>query len=148
MALDVVIDRDSDVSAWGQIVRAIRNRIARGRFWKDEHLPSHRQLADDLGVAPATVKRAYDALKKQGFVWTAHGSGTTVSLPKVRRAEARRQIAPVVRRLIDDARLLGLSEEQLQELVSDAFDAANVEHRRNRDARRAWERAQGLIPEP
>ena len=62
-----------------QIHDQIRGLVATGRLAADERLPSVRQLAKDLGVAPGTVAKAYRALEAEGFLVTRTGSGTRVS---------------------------------------------------------------------
>jgi GntR family transcriptional regulator len=62
-----------------QIHDQIRGLIAAGALAADERLPSVRQLAKDLGVAPGTVAKAYKALESEGYVRTRTGGGTRVS---------------------------------------------------------------------
>ncbi len=62
-----------------QIHDQIRGLVATGLLAADERLPSVRQLAKDLGVAPGTVAKAYRALEAAGFLISRTGSGTRVS---------------------------------------------------------------------
>nr|WP_293697380.1 GntR family transcriptional regulator [uncultured Agrococcus sp.] len=62
-----------------QIYNQVRGLISTGRLLADERLPSVRQLASDLGVAPGTVARAYRALEADGLVKSRTGAGTRVS---------------------------------------------------------------------
>ena len=62
-----------------QIRDQIRGLIASGRLAADERLPSVRQLAKDLGVAPGTVAKAYKALEAEGYLTARTGGGTRVS---------------------------------------------------------------------
>lgn len=62
-----------------QIHDQIRGLIATGILPADQRLPSVRQLAGDLGVAPGTVAKAYRALENEGFLVSRIGSGTRVS---------------------------------------------------------------------
>lgn len=62
-----------------QIRDQIRGLITTGRLAADQRLPSVRQLASDLGVAPGTVAKAYRALEGEGFLATGVGVGTRVS---------------------------------------------------------------------
>ena len=61
-----------------QIHDQIRGLVATGLLAADERLPSVRQLAKDLGVAPGTVAKSYRALEAGGFLVTRTGSGTRV----------------------------------------------------------------------
>lgn len=62
-----------------QIHDQIHGLVATGRMAADERLPSVRQLAKDLGVAPGTVAKAYRGLEAEGLLVTRTGSGTRVS---------------------------------------------------------------------
>lgn len=62
-----------------QIRDQIRGLIASGRLAAAERLPSVRQLAKDLDVAPGTVAKAYKALETEGYLTARTGGGTRVS---------------------------------------------------------------------
>ncbi|WP_461474148.1 GntR family transcriptional regulator [Microbacterium sp. HJ5] len=62
-----------------QIRDQIRGLIAARQLAADDRLPSVRQLARDLGVAPGTVAKAYRALEIEGVLTTRTGAGTRVS---------------------------------------------------------------------
>ncbi|MGO3884953.1 MAG: GntR family transcriptional regulator [Mycetocola sp.] len=62
-----------------QICDQIRGLITTGALAADQRLPSVRQLASDLGIAPGTVAKAYRTLEEEGALVTRIGSGTRVS---------------------------------------------------------------------
>ncbi|MGN8552112.1 UNVERIFIED_CONTAM: GntR family transcriptional regulator [Microbacterium sp. SLM126] len=62
-----------------QIRDQIRGLIGARQLAADDRLPSVRQLARDLGVAPGTVAKAYRALEIEGILTTRTGAGTRVS---------------------------------------------------------------------
>ena len=62
-----------------QVHSQLRGLITTGRLAADERLPSVRQLASDLGIAPGTVAKAYRHLEQDGLVTSRRGSGTRVS---------------------------------------------------------------------
>lgn len=61
-----------------QVREQIRGLIATGQLAAGERLPSVRQLAHDLGIAPRTVAKAYKALQSEGVLETRTGGGTRV----------------------------------------------------------------------
>lgn len=61
-----------------QIREQIRGLVTTGSLAAGERLPSVRQLAHDLSVAPRTVAKAYKALENEGIVVTRTGGGTRV----------------------------------------------------------------------
>ncbi len=64
---------------YASIAASIIDGIARRCLNAGEKLPPHRELAHRLGVAVATVSRAYTQLEKQGFVVSHVGRGTFVA---------------------------------------------------------------------
>ncbi|MEV1130532.1 GntR family transcriptional regulator [Agromyces sp. NPDC049794] len=62
-----------------QIYQQLRGLILAGRLAPGERLPTVRQLARDIGVAPGTVARAYKQLEAESFVRTRSRGGTTVN---------------------------------------------------------------------
>lgn len=61
-----------------QIQDQIRGLITTGILPAGQRLPSVRQLAGDLGVAPGTVAKAYKSLEAEGVLVSRIGSGTRV----------------------------------------------------------------------
>jgi GntR family transcriptional regulator len=115
------IDARSATPLYAQIAERLRLGIATGTFGTAEALPSVRQLATELRVNPATIVQAYRDLEEQGFVEIRHGAGTFVrELAPGRRARERAQQATaLVRKLLADARRLGVSLAEVQRAIED-----------------------------
>lgn len=62
------------------IVEAVIDAIAARTLVPGQKLPPQRHLAQDIGVAVATVSRAYSELEAQGFTTSHVGRGTFISL--------------------------------------------------------------------
>ncbi len=77
MILDV--DTASAVPPYEQIRAQLTSSITSGTLPKGTRLPSIRQLAGDLGLAPGTVARAYRELEHAGLVVTRGRHGTRVT---------------------------------------------------------------------
>jgi len=75
----VQLDDGSDRTIYEQIVAQVQEAIATGRLQPGERLPTVRELADQLGIAPGTVGRAYSELERQGTVVTQGARGTRVA---------------------------------------------------------------------
>lgn len=60
------------------IARLIAEQIRNGHYQPGDRLPPHRGLADKLGVAVATVSRAYNELSRIGLTSGEIGRGTFV----------------------------------------------------------------------
>ena len=77
--LDFGIDRRDSDTFQSQIAKQIREQVLQGRLKPRARLPSSRALAEQLGVARATVVEAYEQLSGEGYVETRLGSGTAIA---------------------------------------------------------------------
>jgi GntR family transcriptional regulator len=102
-----------------QIMRQVIDAIAGGRLAVGSQLPSHRELAQTLVVAPLTVKKAYDELERAGYVRMQRGQGSFVTGgPELDAAARLERLRPQVQRLVSDAAVLGAGQRDLIGLVS------------------------------
>jgi GntR family transcriptional regulator/MocR family aminotransferase len=79
MRAAIAIDVESETPIHRQIYDAWRRGILTGRFRKGDRVPSSRELAGALRISRSTVTQAYEQLFAEGYLETAHGSGTYVS---------------------------------------------------------------------
>jgi DNA-binding FadR family transcriptional regulator len=59
----------------------LRAFIHEGGFASGGKLPPERQLTEELGMSRATVRKALDALERDGLIWRHVGKGTFVADP-------------------------------------------------------------------
>lgn len=71
---------------YARIADALERDVRSGVLVSGSQLPTHRQLALDLGITPVTVTRAYAEAARRGLVESSTGRGTFVRA--ARRAEA------------------------------------------------------------
>jgi DNA-binding transcriptional regulator YhcF (GntR family) len=95
----ITVDPQSPTPPFEQIRIAIRQLVATGALPVGARLPTVRQLAADLGIAPGTVGRAFRELELEGIIESRGRHGTHVkSAPRRPQAAAER-----VRRIRDAA---------------------------------------------
>lgn len=70
---------DPDLAPFQQIMDQFRSLIERGELRAGDTVPTVRQLAGDLGVAPNTVARAYAELQEEGLLISSGRRGTHVA---------------------------------------------------------------------
>jgi DNA-binding transcriptional regulator YhcF (GntR family) len=70
---------DPDLAPFQQIMDQFRSLIEGGELRAGDTLPTVRQLAGDLGVAPNTVARAYAELQEEGLITSNGRRGTRVA---------------------------------------------------------------------
>src|SRR5580698_1295962 len=120
--MDLLINPSGEVPIYRQIMRQITEAIAGGRLKPGDRLASHRELSEQLVIAPLTVKKAYDELEALGYIETQRGRGTFVSasLPELDRENRTGQLQQSARRLLAQAYLAGLSLADVVKLMKDA----------------------------
>jgi GntR family transcriptional regulator len=77
--LYVLVDPELEIPPYQQVVAQIRAAIERGDLTPESALPTVRQLAGDLGIAPNTVARAYGELQADGWLVGDGRRGTRVA---------------------------------------------------------------------
>lgn len=79
MGLDINLDYQSRIPIYEQIVNNIEKYVAVGILREKSQIPSIRELANNLGINPNTVKKAYDILENRGVIMTISTKGTFIS---------------------------------------------------------------------
>lgn len=88
----VSVDPSSPVPPFAQIRTAIRQLVVTGIMPVGTRLPTVRQLASDLGLAPGTVVRAFRELEAEGIIESRRRLGTHIKgLPSPPNAAERRR---------------------------------------------------------
>ena len=62
-----------------QAIAALRAFIDEGSYGPGDRLPAERELMSDLGMSRATLRKALDALEREGVIWRHVGKGTFIS---------------------------------------------------------------------
>lgn len=117
--MNIIINHSSMVPIYEQIVDVVKTQIRKGELKEDENLPSARMLAKELKISALTVKKAYDALKEEGFAITIHGKGTyiTAANTELLLEEQKKEIEADLEKAVFKARRCGISDEELKNLL-------------------------------
>jgi DNA-binding transcriptional regulator YhcF (GntR family) len=119
--MEFFVDRELPVPLRTQLHGLIEYGIACGELTPGETLPSVRELAEKIGVAPMTVSQVYADLKAAGLIDAKPGSGTFVTDSLQSRLAGRADASGLHRhidQLIDESRALGIRPAELVSLVS------------------------------
>ena len=126
--MQLLIHPADELPIYRQIMRQITEAIAVGRLKPGEKLPSHRDLSEQLVIAPLTVKKAYDELELLGFLETQRGRGTFVCarLPQPNHAIQLEQVHDAARKFLTQAYLAGLRYPDLLRILEQADQALSA----------------------
>jgi len=84
---EIRLDPKSPTPLYLQLAESIRNLIAEGRIRTGDALPSERELSQTSGISRVTVRKAIDALFREGLLSRRHGSGTYIA-PRIEQPAA------------------------------------------------------------
>src|SRR4030088_1744074 len=115
--------RDGDPApVYVQIERRIRMGVADGTLQPGDHLPSVRHLAQELGLSPNTVGRAYANLSREGVISARAGGGSEIAArerlnqPALLRTRSER-LRALARQMAVRGLALGLEPDEIAEAV-------------------------------
>ncbi|WPB90299.1 GntR family transcriptional regulator [Streptomyces malaysiensis] len=108
------VDPGSAVPLADQIAASVRGAIADGTVRPGDRLPAARALGGSLGVNVHTVLRGYQRLREEGLIELRRGRGAVVTGDQ---PTARARLLEGVQGLVEQARALGLSDEEVLTLV-------------------------------
>ena len=97
-----------------QVKDGLRKLVISGAIAPDEKLPSVRSLASSLAINPNTIQRAYEALEREGYVYTVAGRGTFAAPQSDVGAERRGKLLADFAEAARELLYLGVSPNQLK----------------------------------
>lgn len=131
----IVVDAQSGVPAYRQIMDQIRFHVASGMLSPGDELPSTRALSAELGLNPMTISKAYSYLEHEGVVERRPGRPLVVSglglkdIQQTRIGQLREALAPAA----TAARQLGIGSEEaarvLRSLIEEEGGAEQEDER-------------------
>lgn len=122
------VDTTDPTPPYEQLRRQLAALIGSGVLSGGDRLPPLRQLAADLGLAVGTVARTYRELESAGLVTSRRGGGTRVSTGASPSAlQRQRTLREHAEALVHQARLMGLSDEDVRQAVTDVLQPGRPE---------------------
>ena len=127
----LTVNHQSPVPPYEQIGTQIRALITSGQLLPGNRLPSVRQLAGDLAVAPNTVVRAYSELEREGWVQTLARQRVQIALhpPTITADERRRKLQELVSQILIAAHQWGFTPEEIHKEMNRQMASGMVQHR-------------------
>ena len=102
-----------------QVKDGLRRLVVTGAMQPGDKLPSVRSLASSLAINPNTIQRAYEALEREGYLYSVAGKGSFVAerndVDENRRKELLKQFEAAAAELM----FLGLSAQELSKRLDE-----------------------------
>jgi len=117
--MDIIISNSTGEPIYEQITAQIKAMIMSGELKEGDALPSMRNLAAALRISVITTKRAYEDLERDGFIesYTGKGSFVKAQNKEFLKEENLRQIESLFMEAKEKARLAGISDKELKEML-------------------------------
>lgn len=118
----MTINFDSDVPIYIQIAEGIEDAILSGAFPEETQIPSTTEISVGYKINPATVLKGVTLLVDEGILYKKRGVGMFVSPGAAARVLEKRRRSfydQYVVRLLSEARKLGISKDQLIDMIQE-----------------------------
>lgn len=115
--MKIQISNQSKDPIYIQIYQQIRDQIADNSLVKDTKLPSIRSFALDLSVSVITVKRAYEDLERDGYIYSIPGKGSYVRdlNSNILKEKYLEEILTHLEEVAKLADIVGINEKQIMD---------------------------------
>ena len=119
------IDNRSRVPIHQQLQAQIVRYVSLGVWLPDQ--PAVRAMAQQLGINPNTVQKAYAALEMNGVLYTVAGRGAFISPEEDQLSQFKKLAADRFAAAVQAAADAGLTRQELEQIVEEQME------RRDRD---------------
>lgn len=123
----IILDYKDRRPIYEQVAEKLEELMLLGVLGENEPLPSVRSLAMELSINPNTIQRAYAELERQGYIYTVKGNGSFVAENSVMKEKRKKDLLIQVSEVIDEAIRLGISGEEIKNMVEIQYQAAEKE---------------------
>ncbi len=109
---------DHDRPIYTQIIEQIKLFIASGEYSAGDKLPSVREMAQEAGVNPNTMQRAFAELESEGLVFANRTSGRFITEDTDMVQNLKDELASeAVKAFLDSMKRIGYSKEKTIDLI-------------------------------
>ncbi|MDD3126469.1 MAG: GntR family transcriptional regulator [Candidatus Izemoplasmatales bacterium] len=123
VGMNIVVSSTSELPIYQQIYDQISRMIVCGELPNNYCLPAIRTVAKELRISVITIKRAWEELERDGFIYTKAGKGCFVANHAPEKLSDKRETM-ALEKMVKDVEYykgLGLSAEDIIELVKEAY---------------------------
>ena len=112
---------DNNIPIYLQIIDEIKIMIASGSLKLGEKLPSVREMAQNLGVNPNTIQRAFSVLEQEGLVFAERTAGRYITNDEVIIMNLKENLATEeLNKFLDYMKKIGFTKEEIIEKIKNS----------------------------
>jgi GntR family transcriptional regulator len=114
----------SQTPIYQQLYDQISSQIVKGTLQADTLLPSIRKMAKELRVSIITIKKTWELLEQNGYIYTVAGKGSYVKKNSESMLETKKieTVKQALKDVVDLSKQLDLSKEELLEIVKKLYE--------------------------
>ena len=121
----LIIDKQSTIPVYEQLIEQLEKLILSGVFKGDELIPSVRALSLELSINPNTVQKAYNELELKQITYSVPGKGRFVSVNAKTIISANRHEQLIdLKNIAYELALGGVEFEKVIQTVDEAYKLA------------------------
>lgn len=110
----------SRVPIYEQIIREFISLASAGAIKSGDKLPPVRSLAEELGINPNTVAKAYRELEKDGYIYSSVGRGSFLT-DKLENSAQKMLVLDRFEKTTSEAHMYGAKREELIEIIDSIY---------------------------
>lgn len=111
-----------------QIAYRVKLKIASKELSLGQQLLPVREFAQEAGVNPNTVQRAFQELEKEGLVYSARTSGRFVTEDEKLIDQKRHEIAQnLIKNFVTEMTTIGFSSPEIKTIITDYIEQTGKE---------------------
>ena len=121
---NITVRNTSQTPIYQQLYDQISSQIIHGDLDADELLPSIRTIAKELRVSIITIKKTWELLESNGFIYTIQGKGSYVKdHSKTMLIEKKNQaVKNILKNSLMDCKEYDLTKDELIRIVDELYD--------------------------
>lgn len=121
---NIVVSTTSQNPIYQQLYDQISLQILHGDLGSDSLLPSIRKMAKEIRVSIITIKKTWELLERNGYIYTLAGKGSYVQKNTKEALDKKKmnQVKKEVKANITFCKSVGVSKQVLLELISELYD--------------------------
>lgn len=111
-----------------QVIRHLKEQIAKGFYEPGQEIPSRRELANQLKINPNTAQRAYKEMEEQGLIFTEGNMPSCITKDEAVLKNVREElIIEAVDLFLGSIKSIDVPLAEVLELVKKKHDAESRE---------------------
>ena len=120
---NLVVRNTSQTPIYQQLFDQISSQIITGDLKADDLLPSMRTIAKELRVSIITIKKTWELLEQNGFIYTVKGKGSYVKKNTKTTLNKKKieTIKEVLKESIELCKEYNITKDELTKIIDDLY---------------------------